>query len=303
VKSSRNTHLTPSRKAEIIALASEVFTQYFSEPPADPLSVFADQGITHSFGHYEDCFDGMLEYEAGEFHVYCNLDRGNTPGSGRGRFTLAHELAHYFIDEHRIALMSGRIKPHPSKEDNVTARLMPEQEADLFASFFLMPEDLCKRTKNQIGSGYEAIKKLAAIFHVSLLCAALRYVENKTHASALICWNEKGYVWKRVSDRLWSMGCRKSIEDVTKLMVGTATEQMLRSDSSAADVYESHSTLAVWFPMIGSAGTRELIVREQAINLGGFGVITLLEPLSLNQTGAELRFSAASNTVVQWGAN
>jgi len=303
VKSSRKAHLTPDRKAEIVVLASEVFTEYFSEPPADPLRVFQDHRITHSFGHYEDCFDGMLEYEGGEFHVYCNLDRGNKPGSGRGRFTLAHELAHYFIDEHRIALMSGRVKPHPSKEDNVTARLMPEQEADLFASFFLMPEDLCKKTASQVGSGYEAIKKLATIFQVSLLCAAIRYVENKTHPAALICWNQKGYVWKRISDRLWSMGCRKTVEDANKIISGAATEQMLGRGGNTAQVCESHSILAAWFPMIGSAGIREIIVREQAISLGRFGVLTLLEPLSLNQSGAELRFSAVSNSVVQWGSN
>src|SRR5689334_23997225 len=58
--------------------------------------------------HYGNCFDGLLEYEAGEFHVYCNVDRGNIPGGARARFTLAHELGHYFIDEHRIALIDRK---------------------------------------------------------------------------------------------------------------------------------------------------------------------------------------------------
>jgi Zn-dependent peptidase ImmA (M78 family) len=303
VRNSRKVHLNNQRKLEIIALASEVFTQYFSDPPANPLEVLADHGITHSFGHYGDCFDGMLEYEGGEFHVYCNLDRGNAWDSGRGRFTLAHELAHYFIDEHRIALMSGRIKPHPSKGDNRTGDLLPEQEADLFASYFLMPEDLCKRTTTKMGSGYEAIKKLSTVFQVSLHCAAIRYVENKTRPAALILWNERGYAWKRVSDRLWSMGCRKTVEDVKSVIRDSATDQMIRSGASGPTVYESHSTLGAWFPAITSAGVRDIVVREQAMNLGRFGVMTLIEPMKLNQTSAELRFSALSDSLAHWGSN
>ncbi len=303
MKNSKRQRLTSQRKVEIVALASEVFTQYFSEPPANPLDVFSDHGITHSFGHYEDCFDGLLEYEGDEFHVYCNLDRENIPGSARARFTLAHELAHYFIDEHRIALMSGRVKPHPSKENEPTVDLLPEQEADLFASFFLMPQDLCSRASAKMGTGYEAIKKLATMFDVSLHCAAIRYVESKSHPGALIFWNKDGYAWKRVSDDLWRMGCRKSVEEPDQIVRDSATDRIMRSHAVGVDVHDSHSTLGNWFPKVERPAVRELIVREQAIRLGRFGVLTLIEPLNVNQTAAELRFATLSDTLAHWSSS
>ena len=58
---------------------------------------------------------GMLEHRGGRpacwsggWHIYCNLDCVGQKDSPRARFTLAHELGHYYIDEHRNALVAGR---------------------------------------------------------------------------------------------------------------------------------------------------------------------------------------------------
>jgi hypothetical protein len=62
-------------------------------------------------------------YLKGRFHIYCNLDRENLPSSPRARFTLSHELGHYFIDEHQNNLASGQVRPHPSAAENALCSL------------------------------------------------------------------------------------------------------------------------------------------------------------------------------------
>ena len=66
-----------------------------------------------------------------------NIDKHNRPGSDRGRFTLAHELGHYFIDAHRIGLKNGLLEPHPSLTNRKQFTTI-EREADYFASCLLL---------------------------------------------------------------------------------------------------------------------------------------------------------------------
>src|SRR5258706_3391311 len=103
----RRTQLSPTREQEIAELAEAIADGYFPAKRIDPLAIIQAKGITTSFGHYRDTFDGLLEHQRGRFHIYANLDRVEQADSPRARFTLGHELGHYFIDEHRNALTRG----------------------------------------------------------------------------------------------------------------------------------------------------------------------------------------------------
>jgi hypothetical protein len=84
---------------------------------------------TAETGYYQEAFDGMLEWRDGVFHIYCNLSTVENSTSVRARFTLAHELGHFFIDEHRNALASGRVPAHPSFCNNANPEVQVEAEA------------------------------------------------------------------------------------------------------------------------------------------------------------------------------
>lgn len=56
------------------------------------------------------------------------------------RFTLAHELGHYFIDQHRRGLEEGKVRSHGSVVE-FESELPIEQEADTFAASLLMPRE------------------------------------------------------------------------------------------------------------------------------------------------------------------
>lgn len=63
---------------------------------------------------------------------------GACAGNGRDRFTIAHELGHFFL--HRE--VSLNLAREASPDQTVPAYLNPEWQANTFASEFLMPHDL-----------------------------------------------------------------------------------------------------------------------------------------------------------------
>src|SRR6266536_585035 len=91
--------LADTRIEEIAELAEAVADEYFPDRKIDPAAIAKAKKITLSFGNYENAFDGLLEYRQGRFHIFANLDRIENADSPRARFTLGHELGHYFIDE------------------------------------------------------------------------------------------------------------------------------------------------------------------------------------------------------------
>jgi Zn-dependent peptidase ImmA (M78 family) len=132
------------------------------------------------YDHYENSFDGMLVYDERDFHIHINLDRGNDITTKRGRFTFAHELAHYFIDEHRLPLMTGEAAPHGSLHDFAHKDLV-EIEADYFAGCLLMPDKLFRNVPTGRNFSLDTILKLSETFNTSVLSTVLRFAEVGTH--------------------------------------------------------------------------------------------------------------------------
>lgn len=126
------------RFTEIAELAEAVADAYHPAIRVEPEVIAKELGITFSYGHYTDAFDGMLEYQRGRFHIYCNLDRVQRPHSLRARFTLGHELGHYFIDEHRNALKRGHAAPDLFSRQYKCPNVV-EREADYFSTNLLLP--------------------------------------------------------------------------------------------------------------------------------------------------------------------
>ncbi|WP_084163992.1 ImmA/IrrE family metallo-endopeptidase [Olivibacter sitiensis] len=145
--------------------------------------------------HYEDYFDGMLVYGDYEFHIHINRDRGNDLHTNRGRFSLSHELAHYYINEHRIGLQSGLLEPHTSFTDGKNKNDPIELEADYFAGCLLMPFkklyyfDVVKKFS------LEKIRAISESFKVSLLAAAIRYCQTCSHELMIVVSRNNVVEW------------------------------------------------------------------------------------------------------------
>jgi Zn-dependent peptidase ImmA (M78 family) len=137
-------------------------------------------------------FDGMTVFDNSEFYIHLNTDRVGSANSNRSRFTLAHELGHYFIDNHRIGLMEGTIAPHPSFIDQVQNRSI-EREADYFASCLLMPEVTFSKDIQAKKFNFDIIEFLSKEYNVSKTAAAFRFADIGNHP-IMIVFSDRGVI-------------------------------------------------------------------------------------------------------------
>ena len=270
--------LSFSRQNVISELAEQVASIHSLSVRVNPIEIAHAKHITNSFGPYGDGFDGMLEHKSGRFHIYLNGQRLETIGSARSRFTVAHELGHYFIDEHRLALQSGRVPAHGSRCE-FESRNLVEQEADLFASNLLMPPLRFVPAARKVPLGLPGVLKLAVDFGVSLTSAAIRYCNSDVLACAVIKWGQDGYSWKMLSTETFRQQYRKTIESKDKIPRQSATALALTGKPIPPEgFFQTGATAASWFPYVDSKSYRNAIIIEQAIPLGRFGVLTFLYP-------------------------
>ncbi|NTV46010.1 MAG: ImmA/IrrE family metallo-endopeptidase [Chlorobiales bacterium] len=284
--------LTASREQEISELAEFIAEEYGAAGRVDPQTIAKRKKINFKFGHYQDAFDGMLEYLAGHFHIYCNLDRAGQYDSPRARFTFAHELGHYFIDEHRNALVSGFAPAHPSfceyESDNVV-----EREADCFASSLLMPKLFFYRQAKASSPGMAGILHLKQYFGTSVTSTALRYVQSGRVPCMLLMWNDSTCLWKRSSDDSLIGQFNKIFDSPEDIFENSATAQALcRKKIPQSGYFESIVPASKWFREIQSDELQSATFVEQAIQLGEYGILTILFPTQdvLASCNAEKRF-------------
>ena len=177
------------RKTQISKLA-EYIANEFSDRNLTLLNKIAKfEDVPLHFDNYENAFDGMLLYDtdSNDFHIHINIDNGNRQDSKRGRFTLAHELGHFFLDEHRLGLKYGLLEPHASFH-NINQKSIIEEEADYFASCLLMPRGKfrnhsveCKRQSGNKKFSLDTLLNLSESFQTSILSTLIRFGEVGTH--------------------------------------------------------------------------------------------------------------------------
>lgn len=178
-----------NRKITICKLA-EFIANEFSERNLTLLNEISNfENVPIHYDNYENAFEGMLLYDADgcDFHIHINLDNGNRQNSKRGRFTVAHELGHFFLDEHRLGLKYGLLEPHASFH-NINQKSIIEEEADYFASCLLMPKDKFRNFsaeyRRQTGNrkfSFDTILGLSESFQTSVLSTLIRFGEIGTH--------------------------------------------------------------------------------------------------------------------------
>lgn len=264
------------RIEEIESLAGYIAESYFGRNKINPLEIASRNNITFSFGDYQEYFDGLLEYMNKRFHIYININNVNNQDHPRSRFTVAHELGHYFIEEHHNALVAGAL-PHPSftefNSDNVI-----EKEADLFAASLLMPKNKFISSCKKAPMGAKGIVELSKIFSTSLMSTAIRYVENSTYPVIVIFWSNNERLWQKGSNSFDDINCGWTYKDSESIPQGTLTSMALKDKLSfeSALAQEKGSVLSAWFPSMKFSSSSTDILIEQVIPVGRYGVLTVL---------------------------
>lgn len=271
--------LNAARKRELAELAEAVAEEHCPAQKVMPEQIAVAKRITVSFGSYANAFDGLLEHKGGRFHIYCNLDRVANRASARARFTLAHELGHFYIDEHRNALKAGRVPSHGSFCE-YESKNPAEQEADHFASNLLMPSERFLRQAKSSPIGLATIMSLANRFGTSITSTAVRYADLSIKPSVVVKWTAKGqFSWKWLSYETREAGFRKTVESMFAVLEGSATAKALTgAPEPVSGFFQTGTTAAAWFPHVKKGTYQNVILIEQAIRLGRFGVLTFLYP-------------------------
>lgn len=263
--------LAPWRKHSIESLAEFLGAEYAERNVVDLNAIGESENLEIFFDHYERAFDGMLVLDRDQFHIHLDIDGGNGPGRPRGRFSLAHELGHYFIDEHRIGLKSGQLTPHASKMSLGSAALI-EREANHFASCLLMPAAAFREALPSHAFSANTIDAVSAIFKTSFTAALLRYFTLGS-LDAMAVFSKDGVVRWFASTPGFDLG-RFGFRVNEPLPSGSVASQMRRGEmvtSNEVHRIEAHE----WFHPHSGWALRE--INEQCIHQPELGyTISLL---------------------------
>ncbi|APG65905.1 hypothetical protein LPB136_11255 [Tenacibaculum todarodis] len=175
-------------------LASDISDYYFPDSQIDPIILAERKKIPYSFGNYSDAFDGLLECSNRNFHIYINIDKLGHAYSERARFTFGHELGHYFIDDHRNALLKG-LSPSHCSLTGFKSRNRAERQADFFASCLLMPESRFRKYCSNKKFEFRIIQELAKKFGTSISATALRFCSIGSHPIMVVYAYENNIKW------------------------------------------------------------------------------------------------------------
>ena len=177
--------LSEYRKNELSELAEDIAEFYCPDNLINPELIAKKKNITYSYGEYGNFFDGLIQCLDREFHIYINLERLKNPYAERSRYTFAHELGHFFIDEHRNSLISGKVPSH-SSFTNFASENIVELEADYFAACLLMPRLRFQKDLLTRCFSFSLLSELQKKYQASLTATAIRFTEIGNHPIMII---------------------------------------------------------------------------------------------------------------------
>lgn len=175
--------------------------------PVDLARIASEEGIELEPGEYGPLFNGRLEYLPDE-HLFVLYHPATYSAASheRVRFSIAHELGHYYLPDHRKALMLGS---SPECQSEFMSDKATERQADAFAASLLIPRSLIQEHIDRRGMmPLPTIQETARSLQVSLPCAVIRYVQFATEACCVVV-SEAGKVKYYVaSDEMGVIGFR-----------------------------------------------------------------------------------------------
>jgi hypothetical protein len=246
--------------------AHEVLSKLqISALPVNPFTVADRRDITHqeesSIG---SGISGCLMKVGNEFGI---LYSSRFASEGFKRFTVAHELGHYFLPGHVDALFGKGQQCHYS-DSGFTSDDKYEREADSFAASLLMPKLLFKAACGQSGQGLDAIETLAGLCVTSLTATAIRFAKLCDEPVAVVCSKGNRVEFTFMSKPLQDLRGLTWIRKGSGLPAATATANFNRNEDNVklGKRISSTSTLDTWFD---GGSTAEL--KEDVVGLGDYG--------------------------------
>ena len=186
---------------------------------------------------------------------------------GFQRFTIAHELGHYFLPGHPDKLFPYGDGIHESKGGFIS-RDPIEEEADHFAASLLMPQRLFIVALESAGEGFTAIEHMSSLCVTSLTSTAIRYANFSPDPVAVIL-----SVGSKI-DFCFMSDVMRDIPGITWIRKGdlvppsSATHRfnLDRDNIRLSRRDEAWTSMGPWFD-----GDPEMELKEDVVGLGSYG--------------------------------
>ncbi|PDT80862.1 ImmA/IrrE family metallo-endopeptidase [Sinorhizobium sp. BJ1] len=244
--------------------------------PVDPFAIAASREIVVE-GKPEavDGVSGMLLRHGNDFGI---VYATHIKSKGFQRFSVAHELGHYFLPGHVDQVIKGGI--HVSRAGFVTNDPF-ELEADHFAAGLLMPEQPFRKEVDRYEPGLIAIEAIASHCVTSLTAAAIRYAEVGRMASAIVMSTGGIVDYCFVSDMMKSLPRLQYLRKGSRLPIGSVSSALAADPTlvAAGQRFRDDVDVRDWF-----GGETKATVVEEAVGLGSYGkVLTVLTSSKIGQ--------------------
>lgn len=260
----------PARRTVAEAAANAVLRQMNVEGLwVDPEAIAASKGIlVRAKPDTAAGVSGMLLKSGDNFGI---MYATNIPNRGFQRFSIAHELGHYFIEGHPEALLTTGV--HQSRAGFVSSDPL-EQEADHFAAALLMPEAPFKKAIGDHDAGLACVEELRKGCETSLTATAIRYCALTSDGVAVICTTGDAIDWCFMSDGLKQAKGLTFLRKGIGVPPGTVTAQFNASPDNirTGQRDEGERRLSDWM-----GGERSYRITEEVVGLGQYGrTLTIL---------------------------
>lgn len=236
----------------------------YSAFPIDPIAIAESEDIlvcpkaTDQVG-----VSGGIIFDQESVAIFYATDITN---AGFQRFTVGHELGHYFLDGHPEEIT--KVSPvHVSRAGFTQGDQSIELEADHFASGLLLPTSLVRGLLSDERVGLEGIEALEADSKCSLTASAIRAAECSPYPMAVVVSRGQQVAYAFMSDGFKALG------KLTMLRKGAALPDTMTADFNrdlnnvaSGQRATGSSTLSHWFD--GAVGVD---LDEQVVGLGSYG--------------------------------
>ena len=244
--------------------------------PVDPFAIAKGLNIEVAAKPMDSAgVSGMLIRVGNEFAIAYATHLQN---EGFERFSVAHELGHFYLAGHPEALIAGTTGIHQSRVGFASTDRY-EQEADRFAAGLLMPRHLFFPALTKAGDGLAAIENLRTLCKTSLHATAIRYTQCTRDPVAIVV--SEG---SRIDHCFMSLALREvpGLDWVKKRTSVPRDSLTAAFNADPANVRnavreEGYATLDQWF-----GGNRAIEISEDVLGLGRYGrTLTVLYDMDI----------------------
>lgn len=155
-------------------------------------------------------------------------------GTYKERFTIAHELGHYFnLNDKTYKLDAYYYKDYKSKDKQDKF----EREADEFAAELLMPKIFIKNKLEEIDiKDWKKLIDLSMKYQVSIAAILIKYIDNSYGINRIGCYYNNKLIWQYGNN--YSFNIEKNIldsEEATNLYTRSNNSEWINGDYEFID--------------------------------------------------------------------